>query len=89
MTSRKTITIPCNKRLLRQYQAVKGAANSVVETVPKVSGAGGLDLFTNNYKNIDTSLLHPNCTCIERFKVSEVETSEKPKSILESTPEKL
>ena len=80
-TVQQTVTSPVS--------AVKGAANSVVETVPKVSGAGGLDLFTNNYKNIDTSLLHPNCTCIERFKVSEVEASEKPKSILESTPKKV
>ena len=80
-TVQQTVTSPVS--------AVKGAANSVVETVPKVSGASGLDLFTNNYKNIDTSLLHPNCTCIERFKVTNVETNEKPKSILESTPEKV
>ena len=79
-TVQQTVTSPVS--------AVKGAANSVVETVPKVSGAGGLNLFTNNYKNIDTSLLHPNCTCTERFKVTEVEASEKPKSILESTPKK-
>ena len=63
-TVQQTVTSPVS--------AVKGAAISVVETVPKVSGAGGLDLFTNNYKNIDTSLLHPNCTCIERFKVLEI-----------------
>lgn len=63
-TVQQTVTSPVS--------AVKGAVNSVVETMPKVSGADGLDLFTNNYKNIDTSLLHPNCTCIERFKVSEV-----------------
>ncbi len=47
-------------------------ADSYLKTGVAVSGASGLDLFTNNYKNIDTSLLHPNCTCIERFKVSEV-----------------
>ena len=47
-------------------------ADSYLKTGEAVSGASGLDLFTNNYKNIDTSLLHPNCTCIERFKVSEV-----------------
>ena len=63
-TVQQTVTSPVS--------AVKGAAISVVETVPKVSGAGGLDLFTNNYKNIDTSLLHPNCICIERFKVLEI-----------------
>ena len=64
-------------------------ADSYLKVGEAVSGADGLNLFTNNYKNIDTSLLHPNCTCIERFKVSEVEASEKLKSILESTPEKV
>lgn len=64
-------------------------ADSYLKVGEAVSGADGLDLFTNNYKNIDTSLLHPNCTCIERFKVTEVEASEKLKSILESTPEKV
>lgn len=63
-------------------------ADSYLKTGEAVSG-GGSNLFINDYKNINTSLLHPNCTCIERFKVTEVEASEKPKSILESTPEKV
>ena len=63
-------------------------ADSYLKTGEAVSG-GGSDLFINDYRNIDTALLHPNCTCIERFKVTEVEASEKPKSILESTPKKV
>lgn len=63
-------------------------ADSYLKTGEAVSGVGS-DLFINDYKNIDTSLLHPNCTCIERFKVTNVEINEKPKSILESTPEKV
>lgn len=46
-------------------------ADSYLKTGEVVSG-GGSDLFINDYRNIDTALLHPNCTCIERFKVSEV-----------------
>ena len=46
-------------------------ADSYLKTGETVSG-GGSDLFINDYRNIDTALLHPNCTCIERFKVSEV-----------------
>lgn len=63
-------------------------ADSYLKVGEAVSG-GGSDLFINDYRNIDTALLHPNCTCIERFKVTNVETNEKPKSILESTPEKV
>ena len=63
-------------------------ADSYLKTGETVSGVGS-NLFINDYRNVDTALLHPNCTCIERFKVTEVEASEKPKSILESTPEKV
>ena len=45
-------------------------ADSYLKTGEAVSGVGS-NLFINDYKNIDTSLLHPNCTCIERFKVTE------------------
>ena len=63
-------------------------ADSYLKTGETVSGVGS-NLFINDYRNIDTALLHPNCTCIERFKVTNVEVNEKPKSILESTPEKV
>lgn len=63
-------------------------ADSYLKTGEAVSGVES-NLFINDYRNIDAALLHPNCTCIERFKVTNVEVNEKPKSILGSTPEKV